>query len=99
MNDTELDALLATPLPERDAGEFSVLLMERIAQHEARPARILAWITSGVMLVVIAAACVFGASAIGHVELGDDSTHLLVPAALLGLTLILSYAVLQSVRE
>jgi hypothetical protein len=29
----------------------------------------------------------------------DDSTHLLVPAALLGLTLILSYTVLQSVRE
>ena len=98
MNDQELDALLATPLPERDVGEFSVLLMEKIAQHEARPARILAWITSGVMLVVIAAACVFGASAIGYVQLGDD-THLLVPAALLGLTLILSYTVLQSVRE
>jgi hypothetical protein len=98
MNDTELDALLATPLPERDAGEFSVLLMEKIARHEARPARILAWITSGVMLVVIAAACVFGASAIGHVQF-DDGTHLLVPSALLGLTLILSYTVLQSVRE
>jgi hypothetical protein len=98
MNDMELDALLAAPLPERDAGEFSVLLMEKIAQHEARPARILAWITSGVMLVVIAAACVFVASAVGHVQL-DDDTHLLIPAALMGLTLILTYTVLQSVRE
>src|SRR4029077_4864592 len=98
MNDMELDALLATPLPERDAGEFSALLMEKIAQHEARPARILAWITSGVMLIVIAAACVFVASAVGHVKL-DDDTHLLIPAALMGLTLSLTYTVLQSVRE
>jgi len=98
MNDMELDALLATPLPERDAGEFSVLLMEKIAQHEARPARILAWLTSGVMFIVIAAACVFGASAVGHVRF-DDSTHLFIPAALLFLTLVLSFTVLQSVRE
>lgn len=98
MNDHDLDALLAQPLPELDVGEFSVALMERIAQHEARPARIFAWLTSGVMLVVIAAACVFGASSIGHVQF-DDSTHLTIPAALMFLTLILSYTVLQSVRE
>ncbi len=28
MNDAELDALLSEPLPERDAAEFSVTLME-----------------------------------------------------------------------
>jgi hypothetical protein len=98
MNDQDLDALLSQPLPVRDAGEFSVALMERVAQHEARPARILAWISSGVMLIVIAAACVFGASAIGHVHL-DDHSQFVIPAALLFLTLILSYTVLQSVRE
>jgi hypothetical protein len=98
MNDHDLDALLSQPLPVRDAGEFSVALMERIAQHEARPARILAWISSGVMLIVIAAACVFAASAVGHVRF-DDSSHLLIPAAMMFLTLVLSYTVLQSVRE
>jgi hypothetical protein len=97
MNDSELDALLMQPLPERDAGEFSVALMERIAQHQARPARILAWATSGLMLLVIAAACVFGASAIGHVDIAEQS--LTIPAALMFLTLILSYTVLQSARE
>ena len=97
MNDQELDALLAQPLPERDAGEFSVALMERIAEHEARPARIFAWATSALMLVVIAAACVFGAGAIGHVQLGTQS--LAIPAALMFLTMILSYTVLRSVRE
>ena len=49
MNDMELDALLNAPLPERDAGEFSVLVMERITEHEARPARILSWISAGVI--------------------------------------------------
>ena len=97
MNDQELDALLAQPLPERDAGEFSVALMERITQHEARPARILAWATSAVMLVVIAAACVFGASAIGHANVAAQ--NLAIPAALMFLTMILSYTVLRSVRE
>lgn len=97
MNDQELDALLAQPLPERDAGEFSVALMERIAEHEARPARIFAWVTSALMLVVIAAACVFGASAIRHVD--TAAQNLAIPTTLMFLTMILSYTVLRSVRE
>ena len=97
MNDQELDALLAQPLPERDAGEFSVALMERITQHEARPARILAWATSAVMLVVIAASCVFGASFIGRANIAAQ--NLAIPATLMFLTMILSYTVLRSVRE
>ena len=97
MNDQELDALLMQPLPERDAGAFSVALMERIAQHEARPARIFAWATSAVMLIVIAAACVFGASAIGRVDIAAQ--NLAIPTALMFLTMILSYTVLRTVRE
>jgi len=97
MNDMELDALLSAPLPERDAGEFSVMLMERIAQHEARPARILSWISAGVMIVVFAAACVFGAGAIGHID--PHANNMLIPGALILLSLLLSYVVTQSARE
>jgi hypothetical protein len=97
MNDMELDALLNAPLPERDAGEFSVLLMERITQYEARPARILSWISAGVMLAVIAAACVFGASAVGQVD--PHANNMLIPGSLILLSLLLSYVVMQSVRE
>ena len=97
MNDMELDTLLNAPLPERDAGEFSVLLMERITQHEARPARILSWISAGVMLVVFVAACVYGASVVGKVD--PHSHNMLIPAALILLSLLLSHVVMQSVRE
>lgn len=97
MNDTELDALLSEPLPERDAGDFSVALTERIAQHEARPARILSWISAGVLLVVIAAACVFGAVSFGKVDLGAQ--NIAIPTALTFLALLLSYVVMQSARE
>jgi hypothetical protein len=97
MNDSELDALLLAPLPERDAGEFSVLLMERIARDQARPARILSWITVGVLFVVIAAASVFGASLIGRTTL--NGAVFVIPAVLTALTLLLSYSVLQSARE
>lgn len=97
MNDTELDALLSEPLPERDAAEFSVALMERITQHEARPARILSWISAGVLLLVVAAACLFGASSSAHVDLGGN--NLAIPATLTVLACLLSYVVAQSVRE
>jgi hypothetical protein len=97
MNDAELDALLCAPLPERDAGEFSVLLMERIARDRARPARILSWITVGMLFVVIAAASLFGASLIGRSAL--NGAVFVIPAVLSVLTLLLSYTVLQSARE
>jgi hypothetical protein len=97
MNDTELDALLSAPLPERDAGEFSVRLMERITRDRARPARILSWITVGMLFVAIAAASLFGASLIGRGAMG--SAVFAIPAALSVLTLLLSYTVLQSARE
>ena len=96
MNDMELDALLSVPLPERGAGEFSVMLMERIAQHEARPARIFSWISAAVMLVVFAAACVFGASAVGQVD--PHAHNMLIPGSLILLSLLLSYVVTQSAR-
>ncbi len=96
MNDTELDALLNAPLPERDAAEFSVVLMERIARHQARPARILSWIMVGVLFVVIAAACIFGATVASHNAFDNPLT---VPLALAFLTLVLSYTVLQAARE
>jgi hypothetical protein len=95
MNDTELDALLSTPLPERDASDFSVALMERIAQVQARPARILAWITIGILTLVIAAAAIYGAMAASHAALDP----LVIPSVLMFLTLLLSYAVMQSARE
>jgi hypothetical protein len=97
MNDADLDRLLSEPLPERDAADFSVALMESITQHEARPARILSWISAGVMLVVIVAACLFGASSFGQGDLGAHS--LAIPAMLTFLACLLSYVVLQSVRE
>jgi hypothetical protein len=98
MNDAELDALLSEPLPELDAGAFSVLLMERIAREQARPARILSWLTVGVLFVVVAAACIFGAliASRGGTPGGG---MLLIPALLTVLTLVLSWAVLQSARE
>jgi hypothetical protein len=96
MNDAELDALLAGPLPERDAGAFSVTLMEAVARHQARPARILSWIMIGILTLVIAAAAVLGAMAMGH---ASGMQTFVLPSVLLFLTLLLSYAVLQSARE
>jgi hypothetical protein len=97
MNDSELDVLLGTPLPERDAGEFSVALMEAVARHQARPARILAWIMIGVLTCVIAAAMVYGALVAGHASL--SAQPFAIPAVLVFLALLLSYAVMQSARE
>jgi uncharacterized membrane protein len=97
MNELELDTLLSTPLPERDAGEFSVVLMERIAHHEARPARIWSWIMVGMLAALIAAACSFGAIAAGRASLGVPVID--IACALTFLTLVLSYAVIQSARE
>ena len=97
MTDQELDALLSVPLPERNAAEFSVVLMERIAHHEARPARILSWITVGVLFVAVAAACAFGAMAAGRAALGVPVFA--IPCVLIVLTLLLSFAVMQSARE
>ncbi|HUO89694.1 MAG TPA: hypothetical protein VMU08_11000 [Rhizomicrobium sp.] len=97
MNDAELDALLSEPLPELDAGGFSVQLMERIARDQARPARILSWIMVGVLSVVVAAACVFGGLIASRAALGGAT--LLIPALLTVLTLVLSWAVTQSARE
>ncbi len=95
MNDHDLDALLSEPLPERDAGAFSVALMERIAHDTARPARIAAWIMAGVLTLVIAAAALVLAPLAGRV--GGPAAA--IPAALALLTLLLSFAVLRSVRE
>ncbi len=95
MNDTDLDALLSTPLPERDAGEFSVLLMEKIAHDNARPARILSWITVGMLTVIVAAAALYGAQMMGHM----NGAIFVIPSLLTVLTLVLSFAVTQSARE
>jgi hypothetical protein len=97
VNDTELDALLSEPLPELDAGAFSVLLMERIARDQSRPAQILSWLTAGVLAIVVTAACLFGAFIANRDPL--STAALAVPAALTVLALILSYAVMQSARE
>ena len=97
MNDMELDALLNAPLPERDAGAFSVQLMERVTHYEARGARMLSWISAGVMLALFVAACVFGASAVGKID--PHANNMLIPAALILFSLLLSYVVMQSVRE
>jgi hypothetical protein len=96
MNDTELDALLSTPLPERDAAEFSVTLMEQIAHDAARPARIASWIMVGVLFALIAAACVFGAALAGR---NVVSNPLVIATALIALTLLLSHAVFRSAKE
>ncbi len=93
MTDAELDALLGEPLPERDAGAFSVALMEAVARDRARPARIASWIMVGLLAAVIAAAGVWGALASPHL-----SSALAVPAALMLLTFLLSYSVLRSAR-
>ncbi len=93
MTDAELDALLHAPLPERDAGAFSVALMEAVASRRARPARILSWIMVGVLSVVVAAAAVWGAMAAGRF-----ADPVALPAALVLLTLLLSFSVLRSAR-
>jgi hypothetical protein len=95
MNDTDLDALLSTPLPEQDAGAFTVLLMEKIAHDQARPARILSWITVGILTVIVAAATIYGAKAMGNAA----SFNFTIPAVLTLLTLALSFAAMQSARE
>ena len=95
MNDTDLDALLSTPLPERDAGEFTVLLMEKIAHDQARPARILSWITVGILTVIITAAALYGVQIMSHTA----SAPLVIPSLLTLLTLALSFAAMQSARE
>ena len=94
MTDAELDVLLHAPLPERDAGAFSVALMEAIARDRARPARIASWIMVGVLAVVVALAGVWGA--IASRTMSDPFA---VPAGLALLTLLLSYSVLRSARE
>jgi hypothetical protein len=94
MTDAELDALLCEPLPDGDAGPFSVALMEAIARERARPARILSWISVGVLAAVIAAAGVWGA-----MVARNFSNAMTVPAALMLLTFLLSYSVLRSARE
>ena len=93
MNDDDLDALLSTPLPERDAGAFTVELMERIAHQQARPARILSWITVAILTVIVAAACVIGAKMMTH------ASTIAIASLLTLLTLALSFAVMQSARE
>ena len=97
MTEAELDVLLSQGLPERDASEFSVRLMDGIARAEARPARILAWVMIALLCVVVAVACVFGAVAAGHAGFGAG--NLTIPCALTALVLLLSFAVLQSARE
>src|SRR5689334_99745 len=98
MNDTDLDALLSTPLPERDAGEFTVLLMEKIAHDQARPARILSWITVGILTVIITAAALYGVQVMSHATT-FAAAPLAIPSLLTLLTLALSFAVMQSARE
>ena len=95
MNDDDLDALLCTPLPEQDAGAFTVLLMEKIARDQARPARILSWITVGILTVIVAAATIYGGQAMAHAA----SFNFAIPSLLTLLTLALSFAVTQSARE
>ena len=97
MTEAELDVLLSQGLPERDAGEFSVRLMDGIARAEARPARILAWVMVALLSIVVAAACVLGADVAGHAASGVG--NLAIPCVLTALVLLLSFAVLQSARE
>ncbi|HWD27168.1 MAG TPA: hypothetical protein VG387_08385 [Rhizomicrobium sp.] len=94
MKDDALDALLAAPLPEPALGLFTAELMERIAQEQARPARIFAWIMVGILFVIVAAACVFGA--LVTTRIGGDRITLAL--ALTALTLVLSGAVFQVSR-
>ena len=97
MNNNELDTLLAQPLPERDAGAFSVALMERIAHHQARPARIAAWIMAGLLTIVITAAMVLLAQFTGRAQGALPIAAL--PGLLLLLSLLLSFAVMTAARE
>lgn len=97
MTEQEFDALLSTPLPERDAAEFSIALMERITRHEARPARILSWIMVSVLVVLIATAGAIGAVWAGRASIGLPV--LAIPCVLTLLTLVLSFAVMESARE
>lgn len=94
MNDSELDTLLATPLPDADAGAFSVEMMERIAEHEARPARIAAWIMAGLFTLLTALALLFLAPLVSAGTFG----MITLPAILVALTLVLSFTVLRSAR-
>lgn len=96
MNDSDLDVLLAAPLPERDVGAFSVALMERIAREEARPARLAAWAMAALLTVVVAAALVLLGLAAGNSPFGGP---LLLPGVMVALMLMLSFAVMRSVRE
>jgi len=93
MTDDELDHLLSAPLPEQDAGAFSVAVMERIAQAEARPARILLWSSVAVFSLVIALACAYGA-----MVAGQGTAPTLIPAVLAALTLLLSFTVMRSAQ-
>ncbi|MBS0471740.1 MAG: hypothetical protein JSR60_11760 [Proteobacteria bacterium] len=94
ITDSELDALLATPLPEADAGAFSVEMMERIAEHEARPARIAAWVMAGLFTLLTALTLLFLAP-LAHMGAFGMFT---LPAILVALTLTLSFTVLRSAR-
>ena len=95
MNDADLDAMLSSPLPERDAGDFSVTMMENITRHQARGARILSWIMASILVLVIAAAGVFGAMT----SAAFGAQPFVVPAVLMFLALLLSYTVMQTMRE
>ena len=97
MDDQHLDVLLAAPLPERDAGAFSVALMERIAHDAARPARIAAWVMAGLLTVIVAAAVLLLAQFAGRASANVSPAA--IPGLLLLLSLLLSFAVLRSVRE
>jgi hypothetical protein len=90
ITDTDLDALLAAPLPEADAGAFSVELMERIAEHEARPARIAAWIMAGLLALVTAIALILLAPLI--------QLSAAIAAAFVAMMLLLSFTVFRSAR-
>lgn len=95
MTDEDLDALLAAPLPDLDTTAFSVALMESIVQRQARPARVLAWFTAGLLTVLFAMGCLFAAAASGRGWVSDPYA---IPVVLLLLSAGLSLSVLQSAR-
>ncbi len=97
MNDAQLDALLSRPLPELDTTHFSVAVMEAIARDAARPARVLGWIMVGVLAVVVALACVFGATLAGRDAMAG--APIAIPLALSTLVALLCLSVLQAARE
>jgi hypothetical protein len=90
ITDTEFDTLLAAPLPEADAGAFSVELMERIAEHEARPARIAAWIMAGLFALVTAIALLLLAPLM--------QLSAVIAAAFAAMMLLLSFTVFRSAQ-